>query len=252
MNSLLFIGHPGHELMVYQFLKDYRPDVAFLTTGSGSINEPRMKESVRLVESLGLTVRLPFEPLSDRQIYDLILSKDLAFFKGIKKSLKQLIVDQGYDLLAGDAQEGFNPSHDICRYLINGIVEEINPSRKILNLDFLLDQLVLIENQPVQDGEIRLELNERERIEKIAACRVYTPIKSEVDRFIAKYGEGFFGTELLRPVLNTSILKSWEESAPHYETHGKNRVSEGIYKSTILYDQHVKQIAEMLTGSSAQ
>jgi len=252
MKSLLFVGHPGHELMIYQVLKQYSPDVVFLTTGSGADNKPRIDESIKLMESLNLTVHYPFEPLSDCQIYNLILGGDLASFIGIKESLIQFVHKLGYELLIGDALEGFNPAHDICRYLINGVVADLQPDHKILNYDILLDQLFLVDQEPTTTDHIRLDLNEEEKREKIESCKKYKPIRTEVNRFIATYGEDFFGKESMRPVHDIFKLKSWDGPAPHYEMHGKKRISEGVYQSLILFETHIKPIAEGLLKKSVE
>ncbi len=246
MKTLLFIGHPGHELLAYKFLKDYKPHVVFLTTGSGNADNPRINGSVELVESLGLKTFYPFKPFTDRQIYDSILSGDFETFSNVKCLIKQFILDHEIERVVGDALEGFNPSHDLCRYIINASVQELSSIRDISNYDFLQDEVFRNNKTESVDTDIVLELSSSEMESKLEACRIYSQLKFEVDRFFEKYGSDFFSLEYFRKVSDTQKICNWKEKAPFYETHGKKRVEEGVYKTALLFEDHMKPLANHL------
>lgn len=246
MKTLLFIGHPGHELLAYKFLSIYKPDVVFLTTGSGSDNQSRINQSINLVKSLGLNTYSPFTPFSDREIYDLILSNSTDSFLSTKLSLKEFIVEHKFEMIVGDALEGFNPSHDICRYLINSIIIELENEIKIKNYDFFQDDVRKNKISLKKQEDIILELDKNELTKKMNACMNYPEIKSEVDKFVTQFGTDFFALEFFRKVEDPRKIVSWNTKFPYYEEFGRKRIAEGIYKELISFEGHMKQLAQTL------
>lgn len=244
MKTLLFIGHPGHELLAHKFMSIYKPAVVFLTDGSGNNNQPRIHQSVNLIKSLNLNAYSPFKPYSDRQIYDLILSNSIDSFLRIKLTLKEFILKNEFQMIVGDALEGFNPSHDLCRYLINSIVVELkNEGFEIKNYDFFQDDVRKNQVSEKKDEDIVLELNKNELQKKMDACMNYPEIKSEVDKFVAHFGKEFFALEFFRKVKDPKMITSWDTEFPYYEEFGKRRIAEGAYEQLISFENHIKKIA---------
>jgi hypothetical protein len=56
--------------------------------------------------------------MTDREIYGAILAGDHAQFVALADELAAALVHDKVELVAGDAVEGFNPSHDVCRYVV--------------------------------------------------------------------------------------------------------------------------------------
>ena len=246
MKTLLFVGHPGHELLAYKLLITEKPDVVYLTTGSGNRNQSRLHESIALVNSLGLKVLSPFEPFSDRQIYDLILEGDHKPFLVLLDSLEDLWRSEGYGRIVGDALEGFNPSHDICRYLVNGLVSRLTSKNKeVENYDFLQDELHKGQDS-INEDSIVFDLSEDEMREKLKACVDYAELKFEVDRFMDSFGLDFFRKECFRKITDLTKVSNWETEAPFYEEHGRRRVKEGVYKRLISFNENMKPLAQAL------
>lgn len=248
MKTLLFIGHPGHELLAYKFLNEHKPHVIFLTTGSGNNDQPRINGSVDLVSSLGLQVFTPFEPFTDREIYTLIMTGEFERFTKVKDALKTFIELHNIDRIVGDALEGFNPSHDLCRYIINGCVQDLNGSHNLENYDFLQDEVFRNSQAEIHTSDIVLKLNNDEMEAKLAACKKYSELKFEVDRFFEAYGADFFKLEYFRHITDTLTFSNWQGEQPFYEIHGRKRVKEGIYKKALLYNDHMLPIAKHLLG----
>jgi ABC-type dipeptide/oligopeptide/nickel transport system ATPase component len=246
VNILLFVGHPGHELLAHKFLMKYEPVTVFLTDGSGNSNNPRIEQSIHLLESKNLTVKRPFKPLSDREIYDLLLAKKFEPFIKIKENLKSLINEENVEMIVGDAIEGFNPTHDVCRYITNCIVSESNKKRELRNYDFFQDNVKLNIDHPRGVDDIVLELDKKDLELKLDTCNNYPQIKYEVDKFSQVFGNEFFTTEYFRSVTDTSIIKTWDTEIPFYESFGRKRIAEGVYKKLITFEDHVKPLAEFL------
>jgi hypothetical protein len=246
--TALIIGHPGHELRAYAFIKKYKPDVFILTDGSGSNDVSRIHQSIKLIDSLGAKFQNSIKIFTDVELYKVILEQDLSEILSYKNRLKDIIIKNDYDVIVGDALEGFNPTHDICRYLINGIVSDIlanNNSKKILNYDFALDAAP--NNISIDDniGGLSLKLSDEEFQMKLNAAMAYPELKYEVDTAIEKYGREVFLWESFRKVLDLNQISNWGDVKPYYEVFGEKRVKDGFYSKIITFEKHIKPIAEL-------
>ena len=69
-----------------------------------------------------------------------MLAGDHARFIALAEELAAALVRDDAVLVAGDAVEGFNPSHDLCRYVINAAVRLASSAgRSIDSYAFALD-----------------------------------------------------------------------------------------------------------------
>lgn len=249
--TAVIIGHPGHELRAYAFIKKYKPDVFILTDGSGSKNGSRVYQSIKLLESLGAKFQDSIKMFTDVELYNIILEQNLSRILSYKNSLKDIIVKNEYDVIVGDALEGFNPTHDICRYLINGIISDIldeNNSKAILNYDFVLDSAPNNNSKDNNIGGLSLKLSDEEFQMKLNAAMDYPELKYEVDTAIEKYGKEVFFWESFGRVSNLNEISNWGGVKPYYEVFGEKRVSEGSYSRIITFEKHIKPIAELCLG----
>jgi len=250
-NTALIIGHPGHELRAYAFIKKYKPDVFILTDGSGSHKASRLHQSIKLLDSLGAKFQDTIKIFTDIELYNIVLGQNLSEIISYKNSLKQIIIDNDYDIIVGDALEGFNPTHDICRYLINGIISEMSFSinaKAILNYDFVLDSAP---NNISFDNNIEglsLKLTDEDFKMKIEAAMSYPELKYEVVTAIEKYGTEVFLWESFGRVFDLNQISNWDTIRPYYEEFGEKRVGQGAYSAIITFDKHIKPIAEACLG----
>lgn len=248
MKSALIIGHPGHELRAFKFLKDTKPDVYILTDGSGYNNDSRLHQSIKLIESLGASYKEVFTPFKDKELYNIILSGELPKIQTVKEQLFVATSENKYDQIYGDALEGFNPTHDICRYLINGIVakiNKINPSKSILNYDFVLDKAPDKTSQKEQTNNLCLELSPFEVDMKLKASLNYPELKGEIEMAIERFGISAFSREFYTKITDLNQILNWEGPQPHYEKIGRKRVDSGTYNTCIEFEKHIKPIANM-------
>jgi len=174
--------------------------------------------------SLGLEVYTPFEPFTDKDIYSLIIEGDFERCIMVKEALKSFVKEHNIQRMVGDALEGFNPSHDLCRYFINGLVEDLADEHPMMNYDFLQDEIFKNSAHKASEPDILLHLNTAEMEQKLSACLKYSALKFEVDRFFEQYGVDFFRLEHFRQIIDNKVIKTWEGNMPFYETHGRKRV----------------------------
>ena len=248
ISAALIIGHPGHELRVHGFVSRLRPRVYVFTDGSGYDNQSRIDSTIRLIRDSGAVCGSAMGEFSDRVFYDLILSADLDVFKKLVENIAKDLVRHQINLVFGDAIEGFSPTHDLCRYLINAAVSvaEKLSQTKISNYDFLLEGHPADCPPEIRNQAIWLELNKAELDGKINAGLNYLELTSEVEEALMRLGRSAFKSECLRPVLDPEKLEDWPTEKPYYEVYGEKKVEDGQYDQEITFKDHLKRIGEAL------
>lgn len=247
----LIVAHPGHELRIVGWVKRMRPVVVALTDGSGHIGQPRLEISRRFLQEAGATPCRLYGMSSDREIYSKILEHDHVFFLGLAESIANLLIDQGIEFVAGDAIEGYNPSHDLCRLIIDRAVHLASNElgQVIKNYAFPLVGHPSFEGMP--ENSIMIELSTDELALKLSGAHRYAEnvggvLVSEIAVSVTNYGEDAFGKEVFR-IQNSSVaLDNFEQERPYYELYGEQQVKAGFYLQAIKYREHIAPIARVL------
>ena len=245
--TALVVAHPGHELLVYHWLEKHQPIYCCLTDGSGGWATSRLSSTTRLLNTVGASVGPIYGRYPDTLVYRLLLEGRVDVFVALAEELAEALADAGVDCVAGDAVEGFNPAHDVCRLIVDGAVEILRQrtGREVRNYEFLLD------GPPGGDrpDSIVVRLDEAALERKLAAARDYTEMRAEVEAAIGRYGRQAFAMECLRPAATSSETLRFERELPDYERYGENRVSEGRYAEIIRYRDHVRPVAVAIAAA---
>jgi len=245
--AALVIAHPGHELRIHHWLERNRPLVFVLTDGSGHTGISRLASTTAVLERAGAVPGPVYGRLSDRALYRALLDGDVDLFASLANELASALADAGIDTLAGDAAEGFNPSHDVCRLLINAAAGRLADKGRIVgNFEFPLEGHP--EECPPEDldGSIRLELDGGALRRKLAAAAAYPEMAAEVERAFAAHGQAPFGVERLRPVRYGLEIGGRFAHPPFYESYGERQVAAGIYREVIRFSEHIAPLAGAL------
>lgn len=244
--TVLVIGHPGHELRVFHWLELTRPTVFVLTDGSGRSGQSRLQSTTRILERAGASKGLFYGRVTDCEAYNAILNHDFDLFVGLARELARFLIDEGVDMVAGDALEGYNPTHDVCRLVIGAAVEMANRSghHEVASFDFLLTS---VPEEDVGRQGIRIELDDDAFARKLAAARSYAELESEVNDALSVDSGRAFRVECLRSVKNE--IGFAQNGKPYYEEYGEKQVAAGHYRDIIRYREHVKPLAEALRQS---
>jgi hypothetical protein len=245
-NAALIIGHPGHELRIHHWVETARPLTFVLTDGSGRGQQSRLPSTVNVLQRAGAKPASIFGRWTDAQAYEILLSGNLGALAGLTRELGQALVANEIQAVVADAMEGFNPTHDLCRYMTNAavLIAHRDTGRKIANFDFVLVAPPDTALESNRNQCIRLQLDPAALTRKRVAAENYPELKEEIDAAISKFGLEIFATELLRPV--AADLSAGFEGRPFYETHGENRVKEGHYDQVVRYREHFRPLMQAL------
>jgi hypothetical protein len=251
--ATLIVGHPGHELRVFGWMSECRPRVHVLTDGSGRRGVSRIPSTARLITRRGAARGEVFGSISDEQIYQAILSKDFALFRSVSDRIAASFVKDGTSFVAGDATEGYNPAHDLCRLVINAavMIAARTTGKSIANYEFRLTEWEQGCQEHHDSQCLHFRLDDALLREKLEAADDYAELKEEVRRGVAERGQEYFRIECLRKVTEASLLRP-PSGKPFYERWGEQRVAEGEYRSVIRYRDHMLPVIEAVLAHAAQ
>lgn len=246
VRPVLVVAHPGHELRVFRWMERVTPVVCVLTDGSGSGGEGRIESTTQLLARTGARAGPVYGWMSDRAIYAAILDGDAERFCRLADELAVMLVALDADCVVADAVEGYNPSHDVCRLVVNAALRIAGRGRPIAAYDFLLvgapDQCP----ETLRANALWLTLDDGALARKLEAARAYPELSLEVERALERFGTAPFRTECLRPV-DLSDRYGWDAAeTPYYETYGEKRVAEGAYDRVLRFAEHVRPLADAL------
>ena len=234
------VAHPGHELVIYHWIEQHHPIYCCLTDGSGGAATSRLTSTTRLLNNVGASVGPIYGRYPDTHLYRLLLDKRVEVFVALANELATALEEARVECVAGDAVEGFNPVHDVCRLIVDGAVGIIRrrTGREVRNYDFPLHG----PPQPPRPGSIVVRLDEAALERKLTAARAYPEMRAEVDAALGRFGREAFAMECLGPAA-TGLHARFEQEQPDYERYGAERVTAGRYSEIIRYRDHVRPVA---------
>jgi hypothetical protein len=144
--------------------------------------------------------------------------------------------------------EGFNPSHDVCRYLINTAVRLASAAsgQPIRCYAFPLDGDPGLGLDNSHGRALRVSLDDEMLEYKLRAAHAYPELQSEVETTLRRFGTEPFRTEWLNPV-DLSDPYGWEaDRIPFYESYGVQRVASGAYDHVVTFREHLRPLADAL------
>jgi LmbE family N-acetylglucosaminyl deacetylase len=244
--AALVIGHPGHELRVYGWLSSVRPQVFVLTDGSGGTGLGRLGSSSQVLTEAGATPGEIYGYFSDSEIYQAVLNHDVASFLAVVDCLVEKFIRGHIKVVVSDANEGFNPTHDLCREITFAAVEKVRrmTARTIPQYEFRLTEWENGTTDTHHDCSIHVKLSDDALAAKLKACLAYEGLRDEVERALAARGAEYFRAECLKRVSGWSPLEDGYK--PQYETWGERRVAEGKYSFVLRFQEHVGPIFRAL------
>jgi hypothetical protein len=244
--TALFLGHPGHELRVYGWSCLVRPQVYILTDGSGATGMSRLARTTSLLSLIGARPGIVYGRLTDQGIYQAMMDGEASRFTDMVDELARAWIEDGIEVVASDANEGYNPTHDLCCEMAQAATELVywETGRQIRLYSFCLTEWENSKTEDFRRDAICVRLSDAVCEDKIAAARSYSELAKEVDRALASKGIQYFREEYLFPASGYADRDATYK--PSYERFGELRVAEGKYASVLRYGRHVLPIFEKL------
>ncbi|HUR82606.1 MAG TPA: hypothetical protein VM733_17735 [Thermoanaerobaculia bacterium] len=220
----------------------FTPRVFVLTDGSGRTTIPRTHYSEQLVARAGATHGGIFGRHRDAAVYRALLDGDAAVFVALTTELARAFSHAPPPYVVHDALEGYNPVHDLCRWLTGAALcmagqpdtpqFEFSTAGRALGTD-----------------DMRIDLDADAVNRKLEAAMEYPPLAHELRQKLDEHGTDFLRTETFTRV------RRWDEPAlfdgpPQYEQFAADRVAAGVYAEAIRFREHVLPLLETFAAES--
>src|SRR4051794_7329307 len=197
--AALVVAHPGHELRVHGWLERARPRVFVLTDGSGRTSASRLPSTAAVVAGAGAGTGPIFGRFTDAAFYNAVLGRDWSLFTGLAGELARALADDDVHYVVGDAAEGYNPTHDVCRLLIDAAVRVAARTldRPVHNYAFNLVGRPG-NSQETEADAFCLSIGREALARKLQVARGYAEMAGEVTAALDAWGADAFAVECFR------------------------------------------------------
>jgi hypothetical protein len=235
-------------LRVYGWLESARPRVYVLTDGSGRSTQSRLGSTSKILDRVGASAGRIYGRLTDREIYKAFLNRQSDLFTGLARELAETLIAERIEYVVGDAAEGYNPAHDVCRLIVNAAVTIANKRAEfeIASYDFLLVGPPDDCPEALRGQSVWIGLSEDAFNRKIEVARAYPELEAEVNRALSGDQAELFRVECLRPSGPQIYASDRVDEPPFYERYGEQQVAAGYYDRVVRYREHLLPIAEAL------
>jgi len=246
--AALFIAHPGHELLVHGWVELVKPLVFVLTDGSGRTNQSRLESTTEILNHTGAKPGCIYGRLTDRAAYSAILDREFDVFIRLAKELAEAFITERIDYVAGDAAEGYSPTHDICRLIINAAVKIAyqRTGQEVANFEFALVRPPEADLAALHHDDIWLQLDEEAFARKVASGNGYAALRSEVLAALSRESVDAYRIECLHRVDGSCDPRGLDGERPFYEDYGEKQVAAGYYQRVLRYHEHLEPLAAAL------
>jgi len=220
-----------------------------LTDGSGHTGVSRLPSTAALLQESGATPGSLFGRLTDAQLYRELLDHNTTLACDIADEIAAAVVRSNIRIVVADDAEGYNPTHDVCRLIVDAAVSiaQVRCRSPIVNLAFALMERPDRIARPGEATSSQFLLDDEALQRKLEAAARYPEMASEVAAAREAWGDAAFRVETFRHVEEDTAWAPGDEP-PFYERHGEGRVATGLYADVIRYDRHIRPIAVALAA----
>lgn len=252
-SAFAVFGHPGHELVVLQWLSDNRAEACCLTDGSGGVLADRTAFSRSTLENADARVGVVMGACTDKELYADFLGGDPTRLENMTRRILERATQLRPSLLLTDSFEYFNPVHDIANTMTDIVWRALDRhgirARKLVYPNEYPDRL-----KP-EDAAVVRPLSKREQDSKTRAILAYEPLAEEFRRLSGQAKLAMLAQECLfdDPVRLDRIPDPADTiyEVAYYEEYGRAKVAEGRYSSLITVDGHFRPLAARLVAAFA-
>lgn len=233
----LLLAHPGHELLLYGLIARTKPIVHILTDGSGHSSTPRIGSTDALLRDLGARRGAIFGRLSDHEAYAMILERNASLLLALAEELAAELKKQTPAMIVTDAAEGYNPVHDLCRFIAGAAIA-------MAGVDVEQFEYAVVDHPRSLQAAKVIELDDAEYAAKMECARQRAAGLADIDELLSRYGPDVYRTEALVRVGDWTAMGG--DTPPLYERYGVERVAAGRYAQVIRRDEHLLPLRDAL------
>ena len=219
-----------------------------LTDGSGHSRRSRIAATDRVLRAAGARAGPVFGDYTDRELYAALLAGDASPFVKMAAAVVNVLRRGQYRTVIADPLEGYNPTHDLCRIIVNCAVNHVNREggNAVRNYEYALSGASDMRGFP---GSIVIRIPAQIRERKIAAATGYRELRGEVEAAVQREGMRAYDEEVLHEITATRLGNTPLAIPLFYETYGAQQCRAGRYTTVIRYAEHFVPIARAIAES---
>ncbi len=231
----LIVAHPGHELLLHGWISRNKPVVHVVTDGA------RLARTTDLLRTLGARRGTIFGRLSDREAYAMILERNTPLLLSLVAELAAQLETDRPAIIVGDAAEGYNPVHDLCRVIAGAAIAMADVPTKQYEY--------AVVNHPHSSGTaaMAIDLDEAEYAAKMQSARGHAAALTDIDALLSTHGADAYRREAFARVVDWTALDG--DEPPLYERYGEERVAAGRYTRVIRRREHMLPLRDALRAA---
>lgn len=237
----LLVAHPGHELLLHGWISRDKPVVHVLTDASAHSSDARLTRTAGLLRDLGARQGAIFGRLSDREAYDMILERNTPLLLSLVAELATQLENDRPAIIVGDAAEGYNPVHDLCRLIAGAAVAMAGVATK------QYEYAVVNHPHSSDPAAIVLDLNPVEYGAKMERALEQAAELTDIEAMLSRHGADAYRSETLYPVADWTAVDGDEH--PLYERYGEERVAAHRYTQVIRRREHMLPLRDALRAA---
>jgi len=237
----LLVAHPGHELLLHGWISRTKPVVHVLTDGSAHPSGARLGRTAKLLRDLGARSGAIFGRLSDREAYAMILERDTVLLLSLAAELAAQLEREPPAIIVGDAAEGYNPVHDLCRLIAGAAIAMAGvPTTQY-------EYAVVNHPHSFDAAAIAVELDAVEYAAKMERARGQAAALTDIEELLSRHGADAYRREALSRIVDWTAIDG--DAPPLYERYGEERVAAGRYTRVIRQHEHIVPLRDALRAA---
>lgn len=143
-------------------------------------------------------------------------------------------------IIVGDAAEGYNPVHDLCRVIAGAAIAMAGVSTKQY-------EYAVVNHPHSFDAAIAIDLDEAEYAAKMQSARGQAAALTDIDALLSRHGADAYRREAFARVVDWTALDG--DDPPLYERYGEERVAAGRYTRVIRRREHMLPLRDALCAA---
>jgi len=167
----------------------------------------------------------------------MILERNTPLLASLVAELAEQLEEDQPAIIVGDAAEGYNPVHDLCRLIAGAAIAMAGVSTKQY-------EYAVVNHPHSSDATIVLDLDAVEYAAKMERAREQAAALNDIETLLSRHGADAYRTEALYPVADWTAVGG--DEPPLYERFGEERVAAHRYTQVIRRRQHMLPLRDAL------